>query len=434
MTRRHSMNPFNNEAGLVEKYIGTAYDHVKNVSNNLNIIEEVNENLPLIQELYQGPEGAIERAEAARDRAEEAAERVDEVAPALNAIEENVELSNANKLATEADRNQVADDKLEVLSALETILEAVDVSTENKNQTALDRESVEENLLAVIENKDITDSNKETATSAANAASSSANAANESQIIVEDIRDEILDLELETIPDILVNLSIGLDIVEGLVAGREIDIEQLKKKHDTSVWESGLNTNERIVSPAKVAAAIAKQSSLGWETISTADLSLAPAQVDFTLDASRYSAWQIIMRVEDMSADAAIRMRLSMDGGTTFLSGSTDYYSHATGGSASATSAGTTGAYGVICGRDADVTVRGAFSAMTGLLTIPVATNRLAAKREVAFTQSDGSPWSVSGRAGANGSNWTSPVNAIRLYTSTGTFTYGTIIMQGLRK
>lgn len=46
-----SMNPYMNEAGLIEKYIGTAYDHVKNVSENIAKVQHVSDNMQALFDL-----------------------------------------------------------------------------------------------------------------------------------------------------------------------------------------------------------------------------------------------------------------------------------------------------------------------------------------------------------------------------------------------
>lgn len=42
---RNSSNPYLNESGLIQKYIGTAYDHVKNVSESIALIRFISENM-----------------------------------------------------------------------------------------------------------------------------------------------------------------------------------------------------------------------------------------------------------------------------------------------------------------------------------------------------------------------------------------------------
>lgn len=42
---RTAMNPYNNEAALVDKFIGTAYDHVKTVSDAIEQVKHLSENM-----------------------------------------------------------------------------------------------------------------------------------------------------------------------------------------------------------------------------------------------------------------------------------------------------------------------------------------------------------------------------------------------------
>jgi len=45
---RSGANPYNNEAGLIDKYIGTAYEHVKTVAGALTEIKHLSENMQTI--------------------------------------------------------------------------------------------------------------------------------------------------------------------------------------------------------------------------------------------------------------------------------------------------------------------------------------------------------------------------------------------------
>ena len=45
MSIRTGVNPYNNEAGLIDKYIGTAYEHVKTVSEAIALIRHLSENM-----------------------------------------------------------------------------------------------------------------------------------------------------------------------------------------------------------------------------------------------------------------------------------------------------------------------------------------------------------------------------------------------------
>lgn len=47
---RSGMNPYNNEAGLVDKFIGTAYEHVKNVSESIPVVRHVSENMEAVHD------------------------------------------------------------------------------------------------------------------------------------------------------------------------------------------------------------------------------------------------------------------------------------------------------------------------------------------------------------------------------------------------
>lgn len=53
---RSGMNPYNNEAGLIDKYIGTAYEHVKTVSEAIKLVQHVSENMQAIYDFAASKE------------------------------------------------------------------------------------------------------------------------------------------------------------------------------------------------------------------------------------------------------------------------------------------------------------------------------------------------------------------------------------------
>ena len=56
---RTGMNPYNNEAALVDKFIGTAYDHVKTVSDAIAKVQHVSENMEAVYN-FAGTQAAME--------------------------------------------------------------------------------------------------------------------------------------------------------------------------------------------------------------------------------------------------------------------------------------------------------------------------------------------------------------------------------------
>jgi len=47
---RTGMNPYGNEAGLVDKFIGTAYEHVKTVADAIALVRHVSENMQAVHD------------------------------------------------------------------------------------------------------------------------------------------------------------------------------------------------------------------------------------------------------------------------------------------------------------------------------------------------------------------------------------------------
>lgn len=92
-----------------------------------------------------------------------------------------------------------------------------------------------------------------------------------------------------------------------------------------ATWEAGTGTEETLVSPEKIKAAIDALTTGGLVPISTATLA-NDAQVDFTLDVTTYNSFLLeFVSVVPSSDGRDIYVRLSNDGGTTFRSGGSDY-------------------------------------------------------------------------------------------------------------
>jgi hypothetical protein len=103
----------------------------------------------------------------------------------------------------------------------------------------------------------------------------------------------------------------------GLVIGT--DVADLSE-HADAVWEAGTNTTPKVVAPDAIAAAIAALATGGWTLIDTQTVSGTPASLDLThANIGNYRNIKLVGFGFSNTTSSSLQMRVSTDGGSSFI-------------------------------------------------------------------------------------------------------------------
>lgn len=222
-----------------------------------------------------------------------------------------------------------------------------------------------------------------------------------------------------------IDQSNGFQLFEGDVRNTGGTVIGYVGEHSQSTWNTGTNTQDRLISPEKLKSAVESHSPTALEFISSTNAS-GNSTLNFTgFDSSRYDAYQFVLQnIVPATDTVTLRLRTSTNGGSTYDSGSSDYkYNRIDTGALTA---------GYISLTTADVGSASGEDGVSGVIN--VLGPHLAKKTQITWQLSQiKNNGDVVQRAGAGARISSADVDAVRFLFSSGNIESGTITMYGMR-